>query len=363
MKLWGGRFSGETDELMHRFNASLAFDVRMFHQDITGSSAWARALLRSGMLSAEETDQIIGGLEQVRVELAKERFDFSPADEDIHTAVERRLTEIIGPVGGKLHTGRSRNDQVATDLRLYLMDLLQSLREAVIQLQTAIVEKAEIHLDVIMPGYTHLQQAQPISFGHWLMSYFWKVQRDKERLDDARERISVLPLGAGALAGNPLGIDRQAIAEELGFSSVAPNSLDAVADRDFVIEILSWAALLQVHLSSLAEDLIIWSSREFGYVEADDAYVTGSSLMPQKKNPDALELIRGKTGRLAGNLVGMLTTLKGLPSTYNKDLQEDKEALFDTLDTLAIVLPIATGVIKTLKVFAGRIAASLDKGM
>ena len=360
MKLWGGRFDKATDSLLHQFNASLSFDVRLYNEDITGSIAWARGLARAGVLTEDETNEIVVGLDQVRAELANKTFVFHPADEDIHTAVERRLTELIGPVGGKLHTGRSRNDQVATDLRLYLLKEMAVLDQALVQLAGATIEKAEAHLKVIMPGYTHLQQAQPLLFSHWLMSFFWKFQRDRERLADMEKRASTLPLGAGALAGNPLGIDRRSLAAELNFATVAENSIDAVSDRDFIVEFLAWAALLQTHLSGLAEDLVIWSSREFGFVEVDDAYATGSSLMPQKKNPDSLELIRGKSGRMLGHLVGLLTTLKGLPSTYNKDLQEDKEALFDALDTLALELPIVTGVIHTLKVNGARMAAALD---
>ncbi len=363
MKLWGGRFDKATDALLHQFNASIAFDVRMYDEDITGSIAWARGLERAKILTAAERDEIISGLEVVRTELSVGSFVFHPADEDIHTAVERRLTEIVGPVGGKLHTGRSRNDQVATDMRLYLLKEVVSLDQSLVDLGRSLVAKAEAHLDIIMPGYTHLQQAQPVLFSHWLMAYFWKFQRDRQRLAELGQRCSSLPLGAGALAGNPLGIDRRALAEELDFATVAENSIDAVADRDFVVEFLSWAALVQVHLSSLAEDLIIWSSREYGFVQVDDAYSTGSSLMPQKKNPDSLELMRGKSGRIVGHLTGILTTLKGLPSTYNKDLQEDKEGLFDTLDTLAIELPIAAGVIRTLKVNAARMAEVLDDAM
>ncbi len=362
MKLWGGRFDKATDSLLHQFNASLSFDVRLYNEDITGSIAWARGLARAGVLTEDETNEIVVGLNQVRAELANKTFAFHPADEDIHTAVERRLTELVGPVGGKLHTGRSRNDQVATDLRLYLLKEMAVLDQALIQLAGATIEKAEAHQRVIMPGYTHLQQAQPLLFSHWLMSFFWKFQRDRERLADMEKRASTLPLGAGALAGNPLGIDRRSLAAELNFATVAENSIDAVSDRDFIVEFLAWAALVQIHLSGLAEDLVIWSSREFGFVEVDDAYATGSSLMPQKKNPDSLELIRGKSGRMLGHLVGLLTTLKGLPSTYNKDLQEDKEALFDVLDTLALELPIVTGVIHTLKVNGERMAAALDDG-
>ncbi len=363
MKLWGGRFDQGTDELVHRFNASLAFDRRMYDEDIAGSMAWARGLARGGVLSEEEADQIIAGLEQVRSELAAGTFAFHPADEDIHTAIERRLTELIGPVGGVLHTGRSRNDQVATDLRLYLLKETRSLDGMLAQVQRVIIAKAKAHLDAIMPGYTHLQQAQPVLFSHWLLSYFWKLHRDRGRLADVVKRTSSLPLGSGALAGNPLGIDRRALAAELDLDRVTENSIDAVGDRDFVVEFLASAALIQTHLSSLAEDLITWSSQEFGFVQLDDAYATGSSLMPQKRNPDPLELVRGKSGRMVGHLTGLLTALKGLPSTYNKDLQEDKEALFDALDTLTMELPIVARIIETLKVNEVRMAAALDDRM
>ena len=363
MKLWGGRFEGTPDSLMERFNASIGFDWRLWVADIEGSMAYARALERAGLLTADERDRLIQGLEAVAREFEAGEFEIAPSDEDIHTAVERRLGELVGQVAGKLHTGRSRNDQVATDLRLYLMREIPGLRHRITELQEAVVAKAEQHLEVIMPGYTHLQRAQPVLFSHWLMSYFWMLQRDRERLDDLEKRVAVLPLGAGALAGHSLGIDRQFLATELGFRALCENSLDAVSDRDFVAEFLFWAALVQVHLSRLAEDLIIWSSAEFGFVELDDAYATGSSLMPQKKNPDSLELLRGKVGRLVGHLVALLTTLKGLPSTYNKDLQEDKEPLFDALDTLKLALPVAAGVVRTLKVNAEALAAALDDAM
>jgi argininosuccinate lyase len=348
---------------MRRFNDSLGFDRRMYREDIRGSVAYAGALARAGVISERECERLVEGLGRVCAEFDDGSFRVEPGDEDIHTAVERRLGELVGAVAGKLHTGRSRNDQVSTDLRLYLLREMASLDEGLGQLQGAIVAKAKAHLDVIMPGYTHLQGAQPLLFSHWLMSFFWKFQRDRERLADAARRASVCPLGAGALAGNPLGIDRHALAAALDFADVAQNSVDAVSDRDYVVEFLAWAALAQVHLSGLAEDLILWSSREFGFVEVDEAYTTGSSLMPQKKNPDSLELVRGKSGRVIGHLVGMLTTLKGLPSTYNKDLQEDKEALFDALDTLALELPIVTDVVRTLKVNGARMAAALDDGM
>ncbi|MGD8794264.1 MAG: argininosuccinate lyase [Anaerolineae bacterium] len=363
MKLWGGRFAAEIDATMQRFNDSIGFDRRLHRADVRGSIAYAGALLTAGLLSAGDHEALVAGLEAVGAELEAGTFGFQAGDEDIHTAVERRLGELAGPVAGKLHTGRSRNDQVSTDLRLYLMEQIDDLDRAVAELQAALVDKAEQHLDLIMPGYTHLQPAQPVLFSHWLMSYVAKLERDRARLAAVRQRTSVLPLGAGALAGNPFAIDRRALAAALGFEAVAHNSLDAVADRDYAVEFLAWAALIQVHLSSLAEDLVIWSSREFGFVRLDEAYATGSSLMPQKVNPDSLELMRGKSGRIVGHLTGLLVVLKGLPSTYNKDLQEDKEALFDTIDTLKLELPIAAAVLRTLNVNGARMAAALDAAM
>jgi argininosuccinate lyase len=363
MTLWGGRFGTEPSELMRRFGDSISFDWRLYAVDIRGSIAYAGALERVGVITAQERQQLVDGLDQVRGEFERGAFEVQPSDEDIHTAVERRLGELAGEVAGKLHTGRSRNDQVATDLRLYLLDEMAALEQALVEVQAAIVTKAEAHLDVLMPGYTHLQPAQPVLFSHWLMSFFWKLQRDRERLSGVAGRCSVSPLGAGALAGNPFPIDRGALAADLGFAAVAQNSIDAVSDRDYVVEFLAWAALVQVHLSGMAEDLIIWSSREFGFVQLDEAYTTGSSLMPQKRNPDSLELMRGKSGRIAGHLLGTLTALKGLPSAYNKDLQEDKEAIFDTLDTLALELPLATAAIQTLQVNAEQMVAALDDTM
>jgi argininosuccinate lyase len=362
-QLWGGRFSGETDALMRKFQDSIYFDVRLWPDDITGSLAWARALERAGVLTEEEADVIQDGLDEVQAEFAQGRFEVKPGDEDIHGAVERRLKALIGDVAGKLHTGRSRNDQVATDTRLWLRRHIAVLREHLTGLQAAIIHTAEEHLNVIMPGYTHLQQAQPVRFSHWLLSYGWQFQRDKERLADLLKRVDVMPLGSAAMAGTPFAIDRIALALDLGFAAISSNSMDAVADRDYILEFLGWAAIVQVHLSRLAEDLIIYSSREFGFVELDDAYSTGSSIMPQKKNPDSLELIRGKTGRVIGSMTGLFATLKGQPSTYNKDSQEDKEPLFDTVDTLTMTLPIAAGVVRTLKVNPGRIYDSMDSTM
>jgi argininosuccinate lyase len=362
-QLWGGRFSGETDALMRQFNDSLYFDARLWEADLDGSLAYAKALARAGVLTEEEANILQDGLDEVRAEFAQNQFQFQPGDEDIHTAVERRLKELIGDLAGKLHTGRSRNDQVATDTRLWLKRKISELRRHLENLQQVIVAQAEAHIEVVMPGYTHLQQAQPVRFAHWLLSYGWMLQRDKERLVDLTRRVDVLPLGSGALSGNPYNIDREFLAQELGFAAISTNSMDAVGDRDYIVEFLSWAAITQMHLSRLAEDLIIYSSREFGFAQLADAYSTGSSLMPQKKNPDSLELIRGKTGRVVGSLTGLLTTLKGQPSTYNKDLQEDKEPLFDTVDTLNMTLPIMAGVIKTLTVDPARIYDSMDSAM
>jgi argininosuccinate lyase len=363
MALWGGRFEEETDELLRQFGDSIRFDQRLYAADIRGSVVYAATLAQAGLITAEECGELIKGLDQVKAEFESGTFRIEQSDEDIHTAIERRLSELVGPVAGKLHTGRSRNDQVATDLRLYLLDEIARLLAGVTDLQAAIVEKAEAHLDAIMPGYTHVQQAQPVLFSHWLMAYFWKLQRDRERLFDVAKRTRVCPLGAGALAGNPFGIDRQGLAACLGFTAAAQNSIDAVSDRDFVVEFLACAALAQVHLSGLAEEIIWWASQEIGFVEVAEAYSTGSSIMPQKKNPDSMELLRGKSGRMIGHLAGLLTTLKGLPLAYNKDLQEDKEALFDAIDTLKMELPIAAGVIRTLKVNTERMAAALDDGL
>ncbi len=362
-KLWGGRFTGATDPLMEKFNASIGFDKRLWQADIQGSQAYARALARAGILTSAESDLIDAGLEEVATEWAENRFVLMPSDEDIHTANERRLTEQIGAVGGKLHTGRSRNDQVATDVRIWLRGEIRQLRGYLSQLISIAVERASAEIDLLMPGYTHLQPAQPVRWSHWLLSHAWMWQRDAQRLDDLFKRVNLLPLGSGALAGNPFAIDRQALAEDLGFAGVTPNSLDGVSDRDFVVEFLFWASLTMVHLSRLGEDLVIFSSREFGFVSLADAYSTGSSLMPQKKNPDALELLRGKSGRVIGGLTGLLVTLKGLPSTYNKDLQEDKEPLFDAVDTLSGALQIASGVVSTLTPNATRLRAALTTEM
>ncbi len=362
-KLWGGRFSGEMDPLMRQFQDSIGFDVRMWEADITGSIAYARALARSGIITKKESAQLIAGLEAVFDEFASGKFAIKEGDEDMHTAVERRLKEIAGPVAGKLHTGRSRNDQVATDNRMYCRMAIAKLHGQIAALQAALVSQAEKHVETVMPAYTHLQRAQPSTFGHWCMSYFWQFQRDRGRLNDALKRIQVSPLGAGALAGNPFKLNRLALARDLGFDSITENSLDAVADRDYMAELLFCCAMIGVHLSRLAEDMVIYSTAEFGFVTFADAYSTGSSLMPQKKNADAMELTRGKSGRLIGNLVGLLTVLKGLPMTYNKDMQEDKEGLFDSLDTLELTLTVAAGAIATLTVNPDKMRAALDPAM
>ena len=362
-KLWGGRFTGKNDPLMERFNASIAFDQRMWAADVQGSQAYARAIALVGIITQSEADQIDAGLEQVATEWSAGSFTFTAADEDIHTANERRLTELIGPVAGKLHTGRSRNDQVATDVRLWLRSEIATLRTHLHQLINVATERAAVEIDLLMPGYTHMQPAQPIRWSHWLLSHAQAWRRDAERLDELTQRVNIMPLGSGALAGNPFALDRHALAADLGFATITQNSLDGVADRDFIAEMLFWSALTMLHLSRLAEDLIIYSSREFGFVTLADAYSTGSSLMPQKKNPDALELLRGKSGRMLGSMTGLMATLKGLPTSYNKDLQEDKEPLFDAVDQLGGALQIATGVISTLQPNAAHLRAALSPEM
>ncbi len=362
MMLWGGCFEGATHEQVRRFGDSLRFDRRLAAVDVRGSIAHVQALAAAGVLSGEDATQLVAGLRDVEGEIEADDLDFGD-DEDIHSAVERRLSERIGSVAGKLHTGRSRNDQVATDLRLYLLEAIGRLREELATLQRAIVRRSDAHITAVMPGYTHLQPAQPVLFSHWLMSFFWKLDRDAQRLSELRERVDVCPLGVGALAGSPYPIDRDMLAASLGFSAAAQNSIDAVEDRDFVVECLTWAALLQVHLSSLAETLIVWSSESVGFVRLPDAYSTGSSLMPQKRNPDVLELMRGKAGRLIGHATGFLCTLKGLPSGYNKDLQEDKEGLFDAIDTVELELQLAAGLIEALEIDEARMEAVCDDGL
>ncbi len=363
-RLWGGRFSEPTAAEMRRFNDSFRFDRRLADVDITGSIAWASALAQAGLISETEHAELVRGLELVRAEFANGTFVALESDEDIHTAVERRLRELIGDAALKLHTGRSRNDQVATDMRLYTIGIARQLDRRLRDLQLALLAQAEQHADTLMPGYTHLQRAQPITFGHWCLAYVEMFARDRSRLRDAIARMRVLPLGAGALAGNSLGVERERLTELLDeFDELSANSLDAVSDRDFVAETLFICALIGIHLSRLAEDVILYASSEFGFVELADAYSTGSSLMPQKKNPDSMELLRGKSGRLLGNLVALLTVLKGLPLTYNKDMQEDKEPLFDSFDTLDLGLQVAAAAIATMNVRRERMAAALDDAM
>ena len=363
MTMWGGRFTQKLDPAAWSLNASIGFDRRLGPQDVRGSLAWAQALRQAGVLSDEEHAGIRDGLLQAEQELAAGSFDFRAEDEDIHSAVERRLGELIGPLAGKLHTGRSRNDQVATDLRLWLLDGLPAIEQALTDLQSALIERAEAAGDSLMPGYTHLQRAQPVLQAHWWLSHFWPLQRDRLRLEQLTGRVAVLPLGSGALSGTPFPIDREGLAEALGFEQVSPNSMDAVSDRDFVAEFLFWAALCGVHLSKLAENMVLFTSAEFGYFELSDAYSTGSSLMPQKKNPDVFELTRGKSGSLIGSLTGLLATLKGLPSTYDKDLQEDKLPLFGAYDTLTALLPVLAGALRSLKTYPERMRQGLDASM
>jgi argininosuccinate lyase len=363
MKMWGSRFEKPPDDLFAQYNDSFGFDWRLYEADIRGSRAYSEALARAEIISEDESAEIRRGLEKVQEEFERGLFEVKPSDEDIHTAVERRLFELIGEPALKLHTGRSRNDQVATDTRLFVRDAITRVDQLTRQLQSTIVKQAEAQFGVLMPGYTHLRRAQPVLTSHYLLSFFWMLQRDRERFAQTKERANVLPLGAGALAGSAFAIDRQRLAQELGFERPSENSMDAVSDRDFIAEFLFDAALVQVHLSRFAEDLILFSSAEFGFVRLDDAYATGSSLMPQKKNPDALELARGKTGRLIGYLTAMLVTLKGLPSTYDKDLQEDKEPLFDAVDTLEMTLPVLAGVVSTLEFNREKMRSALDDGM
>ncbi len=349
-RMWGGRFAESTDALVEQFNASINFDRRLALQDIQGSIAHATMLGETGILSEDEAAQLVQGLEDLRKEVEAGTFSWRTELEDVHMNLEAALTQRVGPVGGKLHTARSRNDQVATDFRLWLRDETHALIALLHDLRMAFVEAADRHLGVIMPGYTHLQVAQPVLLSHHLLAYFEMFSRDAERLQDSLKRLNVSPLGAGALAGTGFPIDRTRTAELLGFDRPARNSLDAVSDRDFVVEFLSAASLVMMHLSRLSEELILWSSQEFGFVTLPDSHTTGSSIMPQKKNPDVSELTRGKTGRVYGHLLGLLTTLKGLPLAYNKDTQEDKEGAFDTADTLRLCLRLTADLLPKLKV-------------
>ena len=361
-KPWGGRFAGETAKTVEDFTSSLNFDKRLFRQDLAGSMAHARMLARQGIITAAEAEQLIQGLTEIRAEIEAGEFDFAPALEDIHMAIETRLTAKLGEVAGKLHTARSRNDQVALDVRLYLAGEVEALIEALTELRRAGVHLARQHLDTILPGYTHLQRAQPVLLAHHILAYDEMWRRDLMRLRESLARIKVSPLGAAALAGTSFPIDPQFTAAQLGFPEVFRNSLDAVSDRDFLLEFLADVAIIMVHLSRLSEELILWSSGEFGFVALPDAYATGSSLMPQKKNPDVPELIRGKCGRVAGHLLGLLMTVKGLPLAYNRDLQEDKEPLFDAVDTGKAAITLMAGLLSELEVRPERMAAALRGG-
>ena len=349
-KAWGGRFKQKTNRLVESFTVSVAVDRRLYPHDIQGSIAHCKTLGKARVLTASETRAIVKGLKSVKTELDRGRFRFTPQDEDIHMAIERRLTELIGPLGGKLHTGRSRNDQVALDIRLYLRSELSRLVVDLEDFQRVLVRKGKANRTVAMPGYTHLQRAQPVLFAHHLLAYVEMIERDKGRLCDASVRVNVMPLGSGALAGTNYPVDRRFTAGLLGFPSLTQNSLDAVSDRDFMIEVASALSITMMHLSRLSEELVLWSSQEFQFVELPDAFCTGSSMMPQKKNPDVPELVRGKTGRVYGHLLNLLTTLKALPLSYNRDLQEDKPALFDALDTVTASTKIMTELMRRLTV-------------
>jgi argininosuccinate lyase len=345
-----GRFSKAADKLLSRYTASLPFDRRLYKQDIAGSIAHAIMLARQGIISTGEARQITAGLTSIRKEIEQGKFDFKIEMEDIHMAIEARLIEIVGETGRKLHTARSRNDQIALDMRLFTKEAITATIKGLREFQRALLAVAEANIKVIMPGYTHLQVAQPVLLAHHLLAYFEMLERDIARFNDCLKRLDVLPLGSGALVGVAYNIDRDFLAKELGFSQVSKNSIDAVSDRDFVMEYVAAAAMCMMHISRLSEEIVLWSSAEFAFIEIDDAYATGSSIMPQKKNPDVAELARGKTGRVYGHLTALLTILKGLPLAYNRDLQEDKEALFDTVDTLLATLEVFTGMIRTLKV-------------
>ena len=361
-KLWGGRFTQPTDKFVEEFTASIDFDQRMYRYDIQGSIAHATMLGRQNIITEQEAEQICAGLSEILDEIEAGQFEFSLALEDIHMNIEARLIEKIGSVGGKLHTGRSRNDQVALDIRLYLRDEIDSIAVWLEQLQRALVQQAQDNLDTVMPGFTHLQTAQPVLFAHHMLAYYQMFSRDAGRLADCRVRMNQLPLGAGALAGTTFPIDREWVAETLGFDGVTRNSLDTVSDRDFAIEFCAFAATLMMHLSRLSEELVLWSSAEFDFIELSDAFCTGSSIMPQKKNPDVPELVRGKSGRVYGNLVSLLTLMKSLPLAYNKDMQEDKEPLFDTIDTVKGSLKIFADMIAEMTVKADNLRHAAAHG-
>jgi argininosuccinate lyase len=361
-KIWGGRFQKAMDEMVEKFNASISFDARLYAQDIEGSMAHCQMLAKQGIIGEEEASQILGALGEIKREMDRGEFSLDEMHEDIHTLVEKVLVEKIGPVGEKLHTGRSRNDQVALDMRLYVREAIHRVAVLIKELQKSLVSLAEKHMDLVVPGYTHLQRAQPVLLAHHLLAYFEMLKRDGQRFQEGFKRVNVLPLGSAALAGSTFQLDREMVAKELGFGAISENSMDAVSDRDFVIEFLFDSAVLMMHLSRFCEELIIWSSQEFGFTSLPDAFCTGSSIMPQKKNPDLPELIRGKTGRVYGHLMALLTTLKGLPLSYNKDLQEDKEALFDTVDTVEQCLSVLGRLLKEVSFDEERMRKATEEG-
>ncbi len=357
-KTWGGRFQKLLDPLLERFSASVHFDRRLWRQDIRGSIAHVRMLGRQGILDKDDARRLIGALEQVSGELEAGRLELNPALEDIHSNIERRLEELVGPLAGRLQTGRSRNDQIATDLLVWMREEIPLVRRALLELRGVLRERAEQEIDVLLPGYTHLQRAQPVRLAHHWLAHYEALMRDDSRLRDARARMSRSPLGAAALAGSTLPLDRETTARELGFDGPTRNSLDSVSARDAALELLSTLGILMIQLSRISEELVLWSSSEFGFVELDDAFATGSSLMPQKKNPDGPELVRGKAGRVVGSLVSLLVTLKGLPLAYNRDLQEDKEPVFDAVDTVKASLGVLAGTLRTLRVDPVRMRAA-----
>ncbi len=361
-KLWGGRFKERTNELVEEFTESVSYDKRLAPFDIAGSVAHVKMLEKQGILKPEEAQKIIEGLNQVLKEIEEGRFQWKRELEDVHMNVEKRLTEIVGPVGGKLHTGRSRNDQVATDVRLYVRKEIEEILDLLKAIRRAFWKQAKENLDVVMPGYTHLQIAQPVLYSHHMLAYYQMFKRDEERFKDTLKRVNVSPLGSAALAGTSYPLDREFTAKLLGFDGVTRNSMDAVSDRDFVAEMIFNCAMVMMHLSRLSEELVLWSTEEFGFVELPDAFCTGSSIMPQKKNPDVSELTRGKTGRVYGDLVAILTVLKGLPLTYNRDLQEDKEPLFDAIDTVKLSLKVNTLIVEGMKPRKERMREQAKKG-
>lgn len=361
-RMWSGRFTDGQDPRVDEINASIGFDRRLAREDVAGNLAHARMLAKIGVLTAEELASVETGLNELLAEIESGQFRFREDLEDVHMNIEAALTAKIGPVGAKIHTGRSRNDQVALDLRLHLRSEVDRLIGLINRLRTALLDLAEANVEVILPGYTHLQRAQPVSLAFHLMAYFHMFSRDAQRFSQARERINLSPLGGAALAGTTFDLDREMTAAELGMAGVMPNAMDAVADRDFVLDVLYAASVTMIHLSRLAEELILWSSQEFGFIELADAYCTGSSIMPQKKNPDVAELTRGKSGRVVGHLMGLLMTLKGLPMAYNKDLQEDKEGVFDAIDTLAQLVDIVPDMLTTMTVRADRMRAACSDG-